>query len=217
MFPSESCIGEKINSLRTLAKRYSRVGTPGTNKGRRQFRPFAYEIAFNADADTYYPPSAIPDMLTHLSTPYLLSRGGVRLKTVVDGATTVRGIANIELLDGAMSTIVVYDANIATHNRKTVSNLAPLQEFRTDLSGAVDMQIPMYHHTYARNISAEICCQSQISTYANYANCSHVIANVIYETDTAGAITSYRSAADDYNVGFFVSILPYSDMTYEPE
>lgn len=217
LFPSESCIGEKINSLRTLAKRYSRVGTHATNKGFRQFRPFAYEVAFNADADNYYPPSAIPDMLTHLSLPYLLSRGGVRLKTVVDGATTPRGIATLEKVDGGMPTNVVSDYDISTTDRKTVSNLTPVQEFRTDLSGAVDIQIPMYHHTYARNISSEICNINQISTYGNFANCSHLVANVIYETNTAGAITSYRAAADDYNVGFFISILPYSDMTYEPE
>jgi hypothetical protein len=219
LFPTESCVGEKINSLRTLAKRYSRVGSSGAEKGLRQFRPFAYEIAYNSDADTYTPPSAIPDMLTHLSLPYLLSRGGVRLKTLVDGtsATAVRGVATLELLDGAMPTAVVSDYTIAAHTRHTVSNLAPVQEFRTDLSGAIDMQVPMYHHTYARNISSEIVVPLAISTFANYADCSHIIANIIYETNPAGGLASYRAAADDYNLGFFISILPYSDMTYEPE
>lgn len=217
LFPTQSCIGEKINSLRTLAKRYSRVGVSTVDKGWRQFRPFAYEVAVNSAVDTYTPPSATPDMLTHLSMPYLFSRGGVRLKTLVNALTITRGIATLDYSDDALPTVVVADYDIGTTNRNTVSNLSPVQEVRTDLTGAVDIQVPMYHHTYARNISAEWCCNGVAYSRGTKGNCSHILANVIYETDPNAAITSYRSGADDYNLGFFVSILPYSDMTYVPE
>jgi len=208
LWASESCIGEKIYSIRTLIKRFSLVASSTGDYGYRTVRPFATEYCTNIDSSHYYTVLNKPDLYTYLSAPYLFSRGGVRIKNKTITAAA-KGFANLRVAyTGSSQNAVCIDAT--AQSRSTImKRLNPTVEIDEAITAGLDVQIPMYHMSYVRNQACEVCNGSVnlISNYALPGTC-RVILSISMDANPSGGQYTYRAGADDLNFGYFVSVPP---------
>lgn len=205
----ENCIGESIRSLRQLVKKYSYVDKNINATGILTIRPFAYEIAHNIDAENATVPLGRVDLLTHISVPYMLSRGSVRIKMIGQN-TAVKARSFLDfVITGVPQSAVVVASTAAAVDRQLTNNLTQLLEHNEALSGECSVQVPQYHGTYARHVGAEICGIDFTASDSLHEIVSPIV--LVHENDGnhTNGIHTYRAAGDDYNLGYFLSIPPY--------
>jgi hypothetical protein len=202
----EACVGEKILSLRSLLKRYSFWADPVASKGRRAFYPAAIDINVSSVGGLASTPVNTDDY-NYISPCFLFSRGGFRIKSFVPGGGEHYGFVQLEHAGNSGSiTSGVVDSVILGGLR---SPGRPIQEVRTDLTGSIDIQVPMYHHTFARgNVANLMCSTASYSSSFSQPSSNHVYTTLVLQSNPTGGIISYRAGADDLNLGGFVSVPP---------
>jgi len=207
-WPSEACIGEKILSLRTLLKRYSLcAGTSGT-ASRRRVQPFKTEWAVNVDATHCYPVTNKPDMYTYVSSPFLFSRGGMRIKNRTF-SSLYTGTVTMEIpVAGTTTNNIVTDSALVTR-ASVAAPLCPTIEIMETLNGCAEVQVPMYHYTHSRHVGADIVNAAVFTNSCADGVTSNMVLYFDYDiASNPSGFYTYRAGADDLNLGYFISIPP---------
>nr|UNY42050.1 MAG: polyprotein 2 [Picornavirales sp.] len=224
---SLNCIGERIMSLRTLAKRFCPIrrldlSAPPTSRGIQYILPFGtqnYTFATSTIYDSY------SDIYTDLARMFLFSRGGVRLKATRDptndnsfilGAVQSDSIFT-PWLEGypALSGLPTFfnSMELAAKSAYMITEAHEQQQ--------IEVSVPQYHYTHSRVENMHYCSQ----TYPYYSatakvNSQLVAPTVVYvmqslDTEVLSADTPvdlkvrwYRACADDADFSFFISIPP---------
>lgn len=212
---AENCIGETVKSLRLLVKRFSYVHVNEAATGKLVIRPFAYEIANNVSAISHQYPVGRVDMLTHISMPYLLSRGSVRIKTI-SHATPLKARSFLSFIEGNLQNNIVVASSAAAVDRRATSNTTNLTEHNEALTGSCDVQVPQYHGTYARHVGIETVAHTFTTNTTGLELASPITLTQECDGNQATGIHTYRAAGDDYNLGYFISIPPYAEYV-QPE
>lgn len=204
------CVGERIDSLRSLLKRGSNIGW--TNDASETTRnvvipPFAW--VYNQPTEVDSPSGVTTDIYTHLSSMYALQRGGVRVRVMTNevggiiGAFLRRQISFVGIFTKFFFiTTNGLDLFIkAMVNRQVAVSMGNL--------GGIGVQVPYYH-----NLPSSASIDQGIATTRPYPTSHHKSNNKnLLELQFSVAqnlkyTPIYRSGADDCNFGAFVSTVP---------
>lgn len=212
------CIGEAVKSLRTLVKRYTFIGTatsPFLNVPQNELmiRAHAVEVGFNELA-AYHPPES-NDTLSWFSPAFLLSRGGVRFRILNDK----QGLQLTSCLDWITWTPPdsLITQETTTHENRLGHKRGAIQEHNMTISGGIEVQVPQYHYSHSRAVPGELVCPTQLNVDHDFREHSPLILRVESATDDQLLWQIYRSAADDFSLGCFVSIPPVCTEDLLPE
>lgn len=215
---SINCIGEKITSFRQLLKvanpLYNSIATPNTPAQYYNVLPYSTSIAVTAVATVFS--QLGPDMYSILSSIFLFSRGGVRLKFVVPYTTSLENaiVANLQRLpvgSGTVYSIGAYSTTDATGNSFPALNSGVPAVFEIKSNPVMELQIPQYHRYRVRVNSEQIANPQGAYLYTVADNELVSPIAVSLNLGSAGAasnVTVYRSGADDCNFGTFRAIPP---------
>lgn len=221
---SQTTVGERLLNLRTLLKKFFPIGVQGvvtsTPSGAYEnILPFAHTartpLVIGNENDT------INDLYGIMSSFYMYSRGGTRLKFISTGNQTNGLIAMMEPLriaDDSINSIVVASSN--TNNNSdflpsTQENL-PYVHANSLQDQSVEVSVPMYSTYRNRNnadhlASREVPYRVQTGSLATLTSC--FITSVLVDKEEAKpTLKGYflRAGADDVDFGGFVSIPPLS-------
>jgi hypothetical protein len=214
--PSTVCIGERILSFRSLIKRsqpwmrHNEAYTPPEGDG--YLAPFSYsKLLLNGSVSTAY----YADNYALCAQMFLYSRGGVRFKAGNDWSTT-----SMTLLSDVSKTLFSIEAD------STLAGWYPRIVGQAKLRGPyynngasvnfspVEVQVPQYLPYRARVNFRHSISTGYPMTTDDTENCDSIIWYAA-RRDTATApspivdhTTFYRSAADDADFSYFISIPP---------
>jgi hypothetical protein len=218
---SSSCIGDKISSLRAMAKRfypYQIVGTVvNTNSKGISVNPDA--IMFNrTDTRTNFETA---DFISVWGSCYMFMSGGLRLRNNLDfGLTdlsqkTVHASAVSFLLSGKVNTtelISTYTPGGGVgNNHKVIHDVST--------NNTVTVEVPQYTRTFTRSVLDLAIFQSDSTgSSVDYIDgYSGTIGSVSFFVPQQLTVTPqvgyslhniYRAGADDFNLSLFISIPP---------
>jgi hypothetical protein len=208
---SEYCIGEKVNSVRSLLKKYDCVETITTseeiNVDSMSIRPFLTNVAMLAD-DTVYHSVGTCDNYSRWAMCYALHRGGVRIRIIPDVASEISNNQQMALDVYYASTSKLYGFSTGSANpikEEIVKTQGlPVQRFAGN-STAIEVMVPQYHFTHSRLGPAETGNVNKpfLSDPNNGMANPLVLRGGI---GSAAALSIYRAGADDLSFGRFVSV-----------
>jgi hypothetical protein len=225
---SLNCIGERIMSLRALAKRFYPIrrmdlAAPTATLGIQYIIPFAsqtYTFATSTVNDSY------SDLYTDLSRIFLFSRGGVRLKATRDpdnensfivGATQDVGDVLTPWIEGypvgAGVPTFVNSMSLASQSAYMITEAHEQQQ--------IEVSVPQYHYTHSRPESLHYASE----IYPYFSSTSTVTSQLVapttvyvmqsLDTEVLSDVEQvdlkvrwYRACADDADFSFFISIPP---------
>ncbi len=212
-----SCIGEKIVSFRSLIKRptlWTTYDITAPSVGNvTQLKQIPVQLDTNYyESGTWYS-FGTQDMMSVLGQCYALSRGGVRIKLVDTGANTGL-ISSVLYAPGGIYTGfqpgfgTVPANNVSVLSTSLFNSLGQnglVTASRADLTGGVEVQVPQYNMTHSR-INAQCMVPSEHLTYYNDIRVGAPNYDLLHNFSTAGVGYIMRSGADDFSLGYFVSI-----------
>jgi len=192
---AEYCVGEKINSVLQLLKRFTSLRWFGDAVAvfSKDFRPYAMTFAYSADPVGLVSSPSL-DAYTLIAPCYAYVRGSLRVMFYNN--------ASGGLMDGAVATIypsptTTLMADASTWNYPGVStNIQSVIE-----RPVVGMQIPAYQQLHSRLV--RISTSALVEPVDMYS--SNIRAKVV--TTVAGAACStvmFRAAGDDLTLGYFL-------------
>nr|URG14908.1 MAG: capsid protein [Picornaviridae sp.] len=212
---AEYCIGEKVVSFRSLLKmsRLNPVQAANvlTATNWLQIYPYMTTYYWSQTPNVFY--KWIPDLYSVLSSIYVLQRGGMRFKLIN---------ANPPL---GFKPITAFYRNVATTNLQaqpfnyvnTIDGVdSPILEnnavisMTSNTNSVLEVQVPQYSSTHSRNSIMCMSAGAALNMATARPNYSSYI--LITATGSTAANSSlfhiYRSVADDFQMGGFVSIPP---------
>jgi len=213
------CVGERVNSFRQLLKAYSPLMLLNYDTGvvgsvAIVLNPYHSNVAQNVAAAISLP-NLRPDMFDHLSSVYLMCRGGVRM-LMTKNSVTVPVTANPN------SGVQVYLHHDPTHQvTSVVSNTSdtaytlrtrPRVIYDTMTNGpSIELQVPQYSRFHSR-----LCSEQFVRTLAPTGNTASLTHGPDFHfelkcNDGDGSCSWLidRAGADDCTFGGFISIPPY--------
>jgi hypothetical protein len=212
---SEACIGEKIVSFRSLLK-MNRIlaphtGTTTTATNWLQIYPYMVSYYWSQTPNTFY--RYIPDLYCVLSSIFVLQRGGMRFKFMnTNPATNFKPVSafyrNVTTVGfqtwpiNLSNTIDGVDTPILENNSVMTNT--------SNTNGFVEVQVPQYSSTHSRNNILLMSAGPALNMDTARPNYSSYILVTTAGSNTANSVswTIYRSVADDFQMGGFVSIPP---------
>lgn len=225
LLPAEVCIGEKINSLRTLLKRPNIV-LSATNNNWTWGDP---SIAFTATAlntSTNSTPSyttyrTFSDYYSVVVSCFYLNRGAINIKLFCPVNNTTVTAAAAGGTSTTFATRVAVTLNKASSKNRTylvssVANNPPpytsgMLNEKMDNAGIVSFSVPFYSPTPWLITSLGNVFQPADSAVALNDFCrtsrTFMFNSATYSISNGNRI--YRSVADDFDVGCFLSTMPY--------
>lgn len=215
--PSRFCIGERILSLASVGKRFSRNVIPYSTSAFSSFMnilPFAVPMD-EVDAGARVPSGFYPDNFARIAAPYALFRGSIRWKLLCLEKTpiTTYVASSVPLYNTTFTNLISFDTVNLNGNSRNSSPNQPNQLFRAEANGGVEIEFPYYNRYPATAVT---------DLFINKTS-----GNQTYDTNTtvpryAGAIrTTYsstnipeqtpmlmRAMGEDSHFGLFVSLPP---------
>jgi hypothetical protein len=200
---SRHCIGEKVVSILAMLKHNSQIipVAQGTTAASAVVSPFLLFVGgyYAERIDSAYR----SDLYTMLVSCFSMSRGSVRWRIFNNTRETTNTYETT-------SSSIVYPASgtIAGIPESTASSPPtnwPLRVVQNSIyRGAIDIQTPPYHHTFARTNMNEFVGNGAIFI-KNYADLSanKITINVNTATDTGNIY--FRQVADDFQLSGFIS------------
>lgn len=209
------CVGEKISSIRTLLKRPIPItvfpGAAVTGNKYISIFPFHYDANYVNGATTNIAGSWT-DLFGMFSSMYLFSRGGVRLKMI----NTTTSLINSAVISQTYSRESQSPTSAVTAGTSTSYGTGNLNDqdfgnlrFTSLAQDTHEIEIPQYWKTYSRLNSIQWTNPSATVTVGNTP--LHNAGSVTYcamDQTTVVKPTIYRAAADDFQLGLFISIPP---------
>jgi hypothetical protein len=219
LVPSEICVGEKIQSWKAFAKIYRPVCPTAVTAINliENFWPFAISAAYwTGSAWTYA--SETTDFISEISSCFLYSRGGMRIKkfTTTSGmfitySSTIQGITP----PTAMITRLNQDGQGVTN---PVTQLMSGKFIATDTSKEkwIEFLVPQYMPRHSRvlydsviNPTATFAYNTGATSLASTTFVSTFCSRNLLGTPNQTFSTNiFRAAADDFQLGGFISIPP---------
>lgn len=211
--PARICIGEKINSFRSMLKVSSLMAWSTASIDNTVFRnilPFAISATVSSAAPSGSTANLLPDLYSLLGSIFAMSRGGVRLKIIPNAmeTTMMRAYSN-EVpygTSGATQPIAFGTTDILGRSTANSMRSVPQVIATTDNTRGIELQIPQYHFLHSR-ANADQAVGGGVSYLYTYTN--HRMAVSVSCTPAPASGTSiWRSGSDDCSFGSFVSIPP---------
>lgn len=202
MGPSSYCIGEKIISLRQLLKRsVPWLWEPSPAGISRRIKVFTGSIGFwNIGSAPYF--NHPPDYWDTMCAMFALSRGGVRVKGWDTTDTVKNWFARLLFDPGNLSPF-----NIGAVGVPTFSNVIAV---KTSMTGALEVEVPMYAVTHTR-VNA-LLFDGQTITSSDLGDQESL---EIKGAPWSGAdIKWYRQGAEDTQFACFLSAIPLMNNGY---
>lgn len=217
------CIGESVSSFRTLLK-IQNILAPNTDFGVSQLfgicLPFSYPVIFLDGVSTSLPSHA-SDLYGRLSSIFLFSRGGVRMKyiTNVPASSAVAGTSYLEVIPSGQSysgTSFYYTNVVDSTGVNLYSSRAsgPMAFHHIHQNLAPEMQVPQYHKWHSR-VNSEHMINASIP-YGQAGLKSSLATPLILNYKfpaTGGVAVPTRSGSEDCNFGTFISVPPMAVFT----
>jgi hypothetical protein len=219
---SAMCIGEKINSFRTLVKSFNSL--PNTTSGLTAGAfwavvPFAVPW-WTSDLITPIAPAFTSDLYGVLCSIFLFSRGGVRWKAVpvYTAATELDAKARISYLvpmingSPARTTSIVPGAVDISGNPPIAGAFShgPKVISRTTNAQPIELTVPQYYRWHSRVNAIHITDAAPYST-ARPSMATPTLLQIAPLGSAAlnsGKMVFFRAGSDDTNFGVFISIPP---------
>jgi len=214
---SRLCIGERIMSFRTLARRFTQlipISAP-TLAAYNNVRPFMVNISYS-EATTSVPATYFNDYYTLIGLCYAMSRGSMRIKFVNAeiNATCLPYAAAVPVVGSTYNpgqpapfSWSATPSDVGTYPYKSHR---PAGLFRADANGGVEIEFPAYNRTHSYAMSDVIFSASVL----NGMNPSwkgpvpRVTGYVYYSTTPTVAPLIYRAVGEDHSFGLFCSVPP---------
>lgn len=210
-----ACVGEKISSFRTMLKSFNFLPYQNPVAAANKFlniAPFNTPVYFDAVANAAS--TQVADLYTILSSIYLFSRGSVRLKINMTGASgasssnsfsaslfavpvdnlSISSISNLNAL-GLTGTTAVSTSNIL----RTYSHLGQ--------NLCAEIQVPQYNMMHSR-VNWEHVASPNISTPVFSGRSKVVVSITNLSMNIEPTVGIHRAGGDDCNFGCFISIPP---------
>jgi hypothetical protein len=222
---AESCIGERILSLRSLLKKFSltrQTTDPSTVVGNRTFsvRPYAVNVAQMNVVPTYIASTNQMDMFDRIASMYAFYRGGMRMKFVHEDklsdshiqATIMGGLG----MNGSTTAMFNYGSVLSSADPVN----RPFAFSRGDGQGACEVEFPFYSFTPMMCIADYLTNPSAASPPLSnsYMPLGPNVLGFVSIKDSSGAAGSYprayRAIAEDGSLGLFVSTPPMIGYDY---
>nr|QDH90418.1 MAG: hypothetical protein H1RhizoLitter1950_000002 [Picornavirales sp.]QDH90835.1 MAG: hypothetical protein H2BulkLitter111115_000001 [Picornavirales sp.] len=223
---SAFCIGERISSFRSLLKMFdscvSSVAPAASSY--KAFNPFAYPV-ISAHASVPTMPHAPSDLYGTLSSCFLFSRGGVRLKMVVlndsVGSKAIGSlIAYLRPLVGTSTAMskIFYENNFTVNGNAANAfeyGLVPKVLARVQDSQPLEISCPQYGRYHSRPNNEFFCNTDYPVGFGRPALNTQWVVDV--QPLGIVAVNAYRAqwfraAGEDCNMGGFISIPPMAIM-----
>lgn len=226
LIPAELCVGEKINSMRTILKRPGFIMTmTGTTTGGATTtvnnRNGDYIVANNSGLDpagiysarlatyagspaTYQCTAPFSDTYSAIVSCFYLNRGAINYKIFCPN-TAPGSYQTVTLVEkNAYNRSVQSHAKTSTIAGSSIGNLTD-----TYANGSmVSFQVPYYNNTpwVITSFYSQIDATNDAPLATNdYQRTARVIRT---SSNVTGPVHTYRSIADDFDVGFFISTPP---------
>lgn len=206
--PSSLCIGETVNSLRSLVKRVT-YQSPAkvASVFASTYLPWALPVATN-NGTAWTRPSYNLCLMDYITLPYALSKGGIRTKVITDE----NNVFGVQFLRASASDTAVdlwYVGTPYTLPTDTTVGGA-LTYVDTSLNKIIEVDVPFYSRTRSTAIGATWTAAGRIS-YFNEAIPAAVLEFIPLSTNDAKAWQVFKGASDDFSCGNFVSVPPFLD------
>lgn len=208
---ARTCIGEKIMSLNSLLKSADIVqvfpAPGGSGLNNISYDPYSIGIAYNnAGTVTGIENGASIDNYGVLGSCYVFSRGGVRVRTLLEGTLS-------DTLSPVVSTLVPVNSSTSTYEgyiaSSTISYPTHSLAVRQNqiYRGGMEVQIPHYNATHSRvNVSQLYCLSGPVAIWYNALHTSRNQINFTWFDYNKSVVT--RQIADDFQFGFFIGVPP---------
>jgi hypothetical protein len=202
-FSARACIGEKVVSMLSFLKKNDIFPTTFPASFFTTIDPFSIPV-YKTSALAILGSDIVNDNLSLISSMYLYSRGGVRIRTFVY-AELGTYISTSKLLPTNSST-AAYTGTIASSSSSSAKH--GLVCFNSNADGSLhEVQLPQYHRFHSR-INTDEMYNAAASLSVDYA----VPTTTSYQAEFGGT-TSYtydfgRQASDDFQCGFFLGVPP---------
>lgn len=210
-----AAIGEKVVSFRSLLKMGQIIAPLGafTTGLYYNILPWSTNVFWNAGI--LVSNSYTCDLLGRLTSCYALGRGGVRWKALNNGvASNIPLVAYPVYVDpGYTTSQVVNPSGTDVAGAVSVSERisVPNAYFHMGLNSGAEIQLPQYTSTHSRAGADMMVNPSHI--YTTSQNEPRTLLSITAPGQLAPvSMTLMRAAADDFNLGCFVSIPPMSSL-----
>lgn len=213
---AEACIGERILSFRSLLKAFNLQSLNATPIAGNFFNvvPFGVPVYYNSLTNPY--PSVTGDLYGMLSSIFLFSRGGVRLKVL----TTSQSIGNPfvsynyypPINSGSFYSYAgLSDDNVEGNTQQITIRLSSASTIHHAYQNYfAEVEYPQYHSTHSR-----LSCDHMINlnipySFATTSNATRLGTSFFAKGQAVSAtgVTLHRAGSDDVNFGRFISIGP---------
>lgn len=201
------CIGEKIMSLLSLIKKkdYWRFFSPTTNSD-------AYLIPFALSSQISTLTSDSGDTLSYIASWYGLSRGGVRIRIPYDlaASNTPDLISSYRLQLSTTSGSISPNGNGQPFGSGSSTDHALGVIQRSGFRSGIEIQVPQYS-PFPFRVNSSISCYPTYNSSLVTSDLNYIYYTVPTEVFGSSYVASngfYRQAADDFQLGYFVSTTP---------
>jgi hypothetical protein len=201
---AQTCIGEKIVSIRTLLQYWFNlgVGTTGLNlsnsAGIIYVNPFMWNSATDS-AHTISYSSTSTDNYARFTSCYALSRGTVKIHM----RPTSAGITKCALIPYSNTTAASNTLSItAPSSGSMLMTGLPISVVDTSVTGVMSLQCPQYTYTHSRSVPSTQ--EGNIAFVVNSLVPQYLLKFVM--PDSTGYADLYRSVGDDFSLGCFVGV-----------
>lgn len=208
--PSSLCIGESVNSLRSLVKRVTyQPPAKAASALNSTYIPWAVPVATN-NGTSWTRPSYFLSLVDYISLPYALSKGGFRVKIITD-EDNVFGIQYLRAAATDTATDLWYSGTPYTLP-SDLSIAGALTYAGTSLNKIMEADIPFYSRTRSTAVGATWTATGRVC-YFNEANPASVLEFISLSANDPKSWNVFKGAADDFALGNFVSVPPFLDWT----
>jgi len=200
------CIGEKLTSLRALAKRFSYAFSYSSYE--IDVNPWSIDVNCGLNGSSYYNANVNVPFCNFISSFFALVRGSCRVRV---SNNTGGEVMAVNFCAPPSATLKSYfdaaNSNIPSTlvSTKVGFNQTAIQYTPNDV--AADVNIPFYHHTHAAPV-ASLLCNSANTIGSTCTNLNVPYAKALISSSSNGKKTVYGAAGDDWSVGCFISIPP---------
>jgi hypothetical protein len=197
-----NCVGEKIMSLRSLAKRGLPILNMTANDSLVAFRPKI--LSFDDCSDNVTVPADYGlDYVSMIGALYNYQRGGLKFTSYNLQASNVRMYLRAGLMPNTLGTTPAIRVLFANQDQFQYNSVSV--HTGPDVAGGLYFTIPQYARTHCEMYRLYT---SNVHTLPTDIYCSDLRVVVKCNSGSSNIGKIFRQAADDWSCGFFTGCLP---------
>jgi len=207
MEPAMYCIGERIQSVRQLIKRFSTwySVTAATRPTMQIGAQYNYLPILSTSYGIYNNAGQNIDLLSNYAVLFRFWRGSTRIKIVDPGSNTMLTTQMIP------NTLAYNSYPVALMPTPPVGQADQPTVTIPSLSGGGEYEIPYYSMTHASHVTVNSSASTAFPARELIDNQS--LLQVTQQSNFSTSTRVYRAAGDDYSLGFFIGTIPLTTAT----